>query len=98
MAESEQRSCALAAAVSVKGILCTSAGGYLIEQLPDVDPDVVKQVEMNLAKLVEMDGTGNLPTGLLLQVSQSVHYSCVDREATNHSHEYYFQNHRGIRR
>ncbi|GAX10042.1 molecular chaperone Hsp33 [Fistulifera solaris] len=67
LAESEQRSCALAAAVSVKGILCTSAGGYLIEQLPGVEPDVVKQVEKNLAQLVEMDGTGNLPTGLLLQ-------------------------------
>lgn len=83
MAESEQRSCALAAAVSVKGILCTSAGGYLIEQLPDVEPDVVKQIEKNLAKLVEMDGTGDLPTGLLLQVSQSVFHSGIHRMATN---------------
>ncbi len=80
MAESEQRSCALAAAVSVKGILCTSAGGYLIEQLPGVEPDVVKRVEKNLAQLVEMDGTGNLPTGLLLQVSDRrshSYYLCV---------------------
>ena len=83
MAESEQRSCALAAAVSVNGILCTSAGGYLIEQLPDVDPDVVKQVEKNLAKLVEMDGTGNLPTGLLLQVSLRVFYANAGCVATN---------------
>lgn len=77
MAESEQRSCALAAAVSVKGILCTSAGGYLIEQLPGVEPDVVKQVERNLANLVAMDGTRNMPTGLLLQVRQTIHSSAT---------------------
>mmetsp|Transcript_1537 Transcript_1537/g.2168 ORF Transcript_1537/g.2168 Transcript_1537/m.2168 type:complete len:406 (+) Transcript_1537:135-1352(+) len=66
LAESEQRSCALAAATSINGILCNAAGGYLIEQLPDVDPNVVQQVEQNLAKLVEMDGGEKLPTNLLL--------------------------------
>ncbi len=67
MAESEQRSCALAAATCVTGVLCKAAGGYLIEQLPDVDRDTVLQVERNLAKLVEKDGGDNLPINLLLQ-------------------------------
>jgi len=53
LAESEQRSCALAAATVVGGILCRAAGGYLIEQLPGVSPDVVARVEQNLAVLVE---------------------------------------------
>ena len=66
LAESEQRSCALAAATTMNGILCTAAGGYLIEQLPDVDEDTVKQVERNLGKLLEQDGSDKLPTGLLL--------------------------------
>lgn len=55
LAESEQRSCALAAATSVKGILCHAAGGYLVEQLPGADPETVRQVEQNLAKLVELN-------------------------------------------
>jgi molecular chaperone Hsp33 len=67
LAESEQRSCALAAATCVTGVLCKAAGGYLIEQLPDVDRDTVLQVERNLAKLVEKDGGDNLPINLLLQ-------------------------------
>lgn len=67
LAESEQRSCALAAATSINGILCTAAGGYLIEQLPDVEESVVKRVEQNLSKLVEMDGGDKLPTNLLLK-------------------------------
>ena len=66
LAESEQRSCALAAATSVTGVLCKAAGGYLIEQLPDVDPDIIKIVERNLAKMVELDGGEKLPTNLLL--------------------------------
>lgn len=66
MAESEQRSCALAAATSIDGILCKAAGGYLIEQLPSVEDDVVKRVEQNLQKLVELDGGDKLPTNLLL--------------------------------
>ena len=45
LAESEQRSCALAAGTAVKGILCTAAGGYLIEQATTVidfsDDDIV---------------------------------------------------------
>lgn len=67
LAESEQRSCALAAGISVKGILCTAAGGYLIEQLPNSTPETLNQVEKNLAKLVEKDGGDKLPTNLLLQ-------------------------------
>ena len=66
LAESEQRSCALAAATSVNGILCNAAGGYLVEQLPGVDDDTLDQVSKNLAKLVEMDGGEKLPTNLLL--------------------------------
>ncbi|CAB9518546.1 33 kDa chaperonin [Seminavis robusta] len=66
LAESEQRSCALAAATAVKGILCVAAGGYLIEQLPGVTDEEVAQIEKNLAKLVEMDGGDQLPTNLLL--------------------------------
>jgi molecular chaperone Hsp33 len=66
LAESEQRSCALAAATSINGILCTAAGGYLIEQLPDADKETLAQVEKNLATLVEKDGGDKLPTNLLL--------------------------------
>ena len=66
LAESEQRSCALAAASSFNGILCTSAGGYIVEQLPDCTPETATQVENNLARLVEMDGTKSIPTGFLL--------------------------------
>jgi molecular chaperone Hsp33 len=66
LAESEQRSCALAAATSFNGILCTAAGGYLIEQLPDADKETLAQVEKNLATLVEKDGGDELPTNLLL--------------------------------
>lgn len=67
LAESEQRSCALAAATSMNGISCAAVGGNLIEQLPDVDPATVTRVEQNLAQLVEKDGSDQLPTGLLLQ-------------------------------
>lgn len=66
LAESEQRSCALAAATSINGILCTAAGGYLIEQLPFADEEAMETVSKNLAKLVEMDGGDKLPTNLLL--------------------------------
>jgi molecular chaperone Hsp33 len=66
LAESEQRSCALAAATSVNGILCNAAGGYLVEQLPGVSDETVEQVSKNLAKLVEQDGGEKLPTNLLL--------------------------------
>lgn len=66
LAESEQRSCALAAATSVNGILCTSAGGYLVEKLPECDDETMKKVEENLAVLVKKDGGDTLPTGLLL--------------------------------
>jgi molecular chaperone Hsp33 len=67
LAESEQRSCALAAATTVTGILCKAGGGYLIEQLPDADAETLAKVEKNLAKIVEIDGTDKLPTGLLLK-------------------------------
>lgn len=67
LAESEQRSCALAAATSVNGLLCKAAGGYLVEKLPDCHEDAAKKVEVNLAKLVEMDGGDRLPTNLLLK-------------------------------
>jgi molecular chaperone Hsp33 len=65
LAESEQRSCALAAGVSVNGILCTAAGGYLIEQLPDADSETMERISKNLATLVEKDGGDTLPTNLL---------------------------------
>jgi molecular chaperone Hsp33 len=66
LAESEQRSCALAAATAMNGILCTAAGGYLIEQLPGVEPETIARVEQNLAKLVQKDGGDELPANLLL--------------------------------
>lgn len=65
LAESEQRSCALAAGVSVNGILCTAAGGYLIEQLPDADSETMERISKNLAILVQKDGGDTLPTNLL---------------------------------
>lgn len=67
LAESEQRSCALAAATSINGLLCKAAGGYLVEKLPGCDEETAKEVEKNLAKLVEMDGGERLPTNLLLK-------------------------------
>eukprot|EP00525_Craspedostauros_australis_P003953 CAMPEP_0198127338 /NCGR_PEP_ID=MMETSP1442-20131203/46923_1 /TAXON_ID= /ORGANISM="Craspedostauros australis, Strain CCMP3328" /LENGTH=374 /DNA_ID=CAMNT_0043787295 /DNA_START=178 /DNA_END=1302 /DNA_ORIENTATION=+ len=66
LAESEQRSCALAAATSINGILCTSCGGYLIEQLPGAETETLRKVEENLAKIVELDGGNKIPTNLLL--------------------------------
>ncbi len=66
MAESEQRSCALAAATSFNGFLCTAAGGYLVEQLPGADPETLEKISNNLATLVEKDGGETLPTNLLL--------------------------------
>lgn len=65
LAESEQRSCALAAATQISGILCTAAGGYLVEQLPGVEEATVEKVQENLAKLVAEDGGDQLPTNLL---------------------------------
>jgi molecular chaperone Hsp33 len=56
----------LAAATVIKGILCTAAGGYLIEQLPGVDKETIARIQENLTKLVEKDGSDCLPTGLLL--------------------------------
>lgn len=67
MAESEQRSCALAAATSIDNILCKAAGGYLIEQLPGVNEETIAKVEQNLGRLVELDGGNTLPTNLLLK-------------------------------
>lgn len=66
LAESEQRSCALAAATSINGILCTSAGGYIVEQLPECNPKTMQSVEKNLARLVEKDGGSTVPSNLLL--------------------------------
>ncbi|KAL3780477.1 hypothetical protein ACHAW5_007506 [Stephanodiscus triporus] len=68
LAESEQRSCALAAATSFNGILCTAAGGYLVERLPNCTPETMSHMERNLGKLVQMNGEGEaLPTNLLLE-------------------------------
>ncbi|KAL7548061.1 hypothetical protein ACHAWF_011347 [Thalassiosira exigua] len=69
LAESEQRSCALAAATSFNGILCTAAGGYLVERLPDCSPETMAHMERNLARLVEMNGDDGeaLPTNLMLE-------------------------------
>jgi molecular chaperone Hsp33 len=66
LAESEQRSCALAAACRVDGPLCHAAGGYLVERLPDADPTTVARVEENLAALVARDGGDAVPARLLL--------------------------------
>jgi len=77
LADSEQRSCALAAATAFNEILCTSAGGYLVEQLPGVQDDTIAQIEKNLAMVVELNkkeqkeqqnnSNNKLPANLLLQ-------------------------------
>jgi len=68
LAESEQRSCALAAATVVNEVgLCKAAGGYLVERLPGCSEETIRQVEKNLAKLVQEDKSEKLPTNLLLQ-------------------------------
>lgn len=66
LASSEQRACALAAASNINGILCTAAGGYIVEQLPGCTPETSAQVEKNLSMLVEKDGSDTLPAGILL--------------------------------
>jgi molecular chaperone Hsp33 len=58
LAESEQRSCALAASSKINGILCVAAGGYIVEQLPFCTPETVAQVEKNLGKIIEMNNSG----------------------------------------
>ena len=74
LAESEQRSCALAAASKFNGILCVAAGGYIVEQLPNCTPETTAQVEKNLSKIIKQnDGNAEsgkdnvpVPAGLLL--------------------------------
>ena len=69
LAESEQRSCALAASSNYNGILCTAAGGYVVEQLPNCTPETAAQVEKNLANIVKQNGSDiavPVPAGLLL--------------------------------
>ena len=51
--------------LSPNGILCTAAGGYVVEQLPGCTEETVRLVEKNLGELVESDGSGVAPTGLL---------------------------------
>lgn len=65
LAESEQRTCAVAAASSIEGILCHSAGGYLIEQLPGCADETMAKVKENLNTLVQKDGGKDLPSNLL---------------------------------
>ena len=80
LAESEQRSCALAAATSFNGILCTAAGGYLVERLPDCSPEIMARMEKNLAKLVEMNGddpSKALPTSLMLEGKSPVDIAAI---------------------
>jgi molecular chaperone Hsp33 len=70
LAESEQRSCALAAGLAFDDhqLMCTAAGGYLIEQLPGVTIEETTLVERNLAELVQRNGRDTtLPTNLLVQ-------------------------------
>lgn len=78
LAESEQRSCALAASCSFPKydnninslFLCRAAGGYLVELLPDCSDEVKEQVEKNLASLVQLNENeekNQLPTNLLIQ-------------------------------
>jgi len=69
LAESEQRACALAAAATFNGLLCTAVGGYVVEQLPGCTEETSLKVVENLAKLVEINGKeggDNLPAGMLL--------------------------------
>uniref|UniRef100_A0A7S1FVS3 33 kDa chaperonin n=1 Tax=Corethron hystrix TaxID=216773 RepID=A0A7S1FVS3_9STRA len=65
LAESEQKSCALAAGVKVEGVLCQAAGGYLVEQLPGCRKEAAKKVQANLQRLVGKNGGDAVPAGLL---------------------------------
>ena len=67
LAESEQRSCALAAATVVTEVVCKAAGGYLVERLPGCAVESIRKVEKNLSKLLQEDGSDKLPTNLLVQ-------------------------------
>lgn len=66
LAESEQRSCALAATTVVTSdtILCRAAGGYLVERLPGCSEESIQKVEQNLANLLK-DGEDTLSKLLL---------------------------------
>lgn len=74
LAESEQRSCALAAASRFNGILCVAGGGYIVEQLPNCSAETIAQVEKNLSKIIEQNDDSDesennnaaVPAGLLL--------------------------------
>jgi molecular chaperone Hsp33 len=57
LAESEQRSCALAAATVITSdtVLCRAAGGYLVERLPGCSEEAIRTVEQNLAALLKND-------------------------------------------
>lgn len=67
LAESEQRSCALAAGTCVSNILFKAACGYLVEQLPEVETKVIEKVEQNLQDLVgKHGGDVSVPTNLFL--------------------------------
>lgn len=80
LAESEQRSCALAAATSWNGILCTAAGGYLVERLPGCPPESMAHMERNLAQMVKMNGDDAgtaLPTNLMLEGNTPVDIALI---------------------
>mmetsp|Transcript_9210 Transcript_9210/g.11612 ORF Transcript_9210/g.11612 Transcript_9210/m.11612 type:complete len:406 (+) Transcript_9210:176-1393(+) len=66
LAESEQRSCALAVSSKINGILCVAAGGYVVEQLPGCTAETIAQVEKNLGKIIEMNGSDPVPSGMLV--------------------------------
>ncbi|CAM9465323.1 unnamed protein product [Ascophyllum nodosum] len=72
LADSEQKSCAIAAGCFVTGALVRQAGGYMLETLPDASEETEKTVVNNIAKLLnraedpsELLGRGLTPLGIV---------------------------------
>ena len=89
LADSEQRSCALGTAVATKGFLCTAAGGYLLERLPECKGEVMVQVEENLkgmageggdtkGALKALLGKGTSPEELAAIIMEGIPYAPLE--------------------
>eukprot|EP00904_Undaria_pinnatifida_P008178 jgi/Undpi1/4490/HiC_scaffold_17.g07844.m1 len=72
LAESEQKSCAIAAGCFVTDALVRQAGGYMLETLPDASEETEKTVINNIAKLLsraqdpsDLIGRGMTPVGIV---------------------------------
>eukprot|EP00934_Nitzschia_sp_Nitz4_P003997 Nitzschia sp. Nitz4//scaffold308_size21609//13123//14556//NITZ4_008603-RA/size21609-augustus-gene-0.42-mRNA-1//1//CDS//3329547155//3987//frame0 len=67
LAKSEQRTCVLSAATTFREILCTGAGGYLVERLPNANDETIEKIHQNIVALMDKDGTNQHPATLLHQ-------------------------------